>query len=370
MILKTKKLGEVVSIITGKLDANAAIGDGEFPFYTCSKENSQINETAFDGESILLSGNGEFWVKYHESGKFNAYQRVYVIKTEKSDIFLRYVYYFMVVEIPKLTSQGAVIKYLRLPQLQNLEIPLPPLEEQKRIVKILDKKIGKIKEAIKLREEAIANTEKILSRTLSEIFAEGNKKGWQEKEIKDICEHPQYGFTASSSQNKIGPKMLRITDIQDGIVNWDTVPYCKCDDVEKYQLKKDDIVFARTGATVGKSFLIKDEPKNSVYASYLIRLRAKRGALAEFLYYFFQSANYWDQVNEQAVGGAQPNVNGTKLARLNLFLPEISEQKQIVQKLDSLSEKIKELKELQTAQLSNLKRLEKSLLREAFNGEL
>ncbi|MFA6608504.1 MAG: restriction endonuclease subunit S [Candidatus Paceibacterota bacterium] len=275
-------------------------------------------------------------------------------------------FYYMLLSLD-LGSRGYA-RHFKL--LKELQIPLPTLPEQKRIVKILDEKMEKIREAKQLREESIKDTDKILSRTLHEIFEEGKKKGWEEKEIKDVCENPQYGFTASAKLEKVGPRMLRITDIQDGKVNWSTVPYCKCDEPKKYQLKNGDIVFARTGATVGKSFLITNIKETAVFASYLIRITPKQDLTPEFLYYFFQSSDYWNQITEQAVGGAQPNVNGTKLAKLKISVPPLAEQKQIVKKLDTLSEKLRALCDLQAGQLDDLKKLEKAYLREAFNGEL
>jgi type I restriction enzyme S subunit len=149
------------------------------------------------------------------------------------------------------------------------------------------------------------------------------------------------------------------------------VPYCVCSEPQKYLLKKGDIVFARTGATVGKSFLITEDPENAIFASYLIRLRTKPEYISSnFLYYFFQSQLYWNQIIEQAIGGAQSNVNGTKLASIKLNLPDNATQEKIVKELDELSEKVTELKKLQESQLADLKSLEQAYLREAFSGEL
>lgn len=159
--------------------------------------------------------------------------------------------------------------------------------------------------------------------------------------------------------------MLRITDIQDGKVYWSSVPYCKCTDVAKYELSTGDLVFVRTGATLGKSFLITDVSKQVIYASYLIRLRTRGNVLPEFLYYFFQSPDYWKQISYGQVGAAQLNVNGSKLAKLKLFIPPLAEQQIIVATLDALSEKVRTLR---TTQLADLKFLERAHLREAFSG--
>ena len=90
-----------------------------------------------------------------------------------------------------------------------------------------------------------------------------------------MCDKPQYGYTASAATEPIGPHLLRITDIQNGSVNWETVPYCDCPGPQKFLLEKGDILFARTGATTGKSFLIEECP-TAVFASYLIRLRVNK----------------------------------------------------------------------------------------------
>ena len=149
--------------------------------------------------------------------------------------------------------------------LSPIKISLPPLSEQKNIVARLEKLLAKIKEAKRLRAEAQEAAQNLLFAELHKIFEEGKKREWEEKEIKEVCDHPQYGYTASAKQEKVGPKFLRITDIQNGRVNWETVPYCKCEDVEKYNLEKGDIVFARTGATVGKSYLIDKISDKSVF---------------------------------------------------------------------------------------------------------
>jgi len=99
------------------------------------------------------------------------------------------------------------------------------------------------------------------------------KKGWETKTLGEVSVI-NYGYTESSNSKPVGPRFLRITDIQDDHVDWESVPYCKIEssDLPKYTLASGDIVFARTGATTGKSYLVDDPPK-AVFASYLIRLR-------------------------------------------------------------------------------------------------
>lgn len=163
-------------------------------------------------------------------------------------------------------------------------------------------------------------------------------KNWTLKTLGEVCERIHYGYTASSTKDNTGVKLLRITDIQDYKVDWEDVPFCKIseNDFEKYKLSKGDLLFARTGATVGKSFLIKKEIPNSVFASYLIRVIPQKKMDISFIYLFFQSTSYWSQIKESSVGIGQTSVNGTILAKLQIPLPPLPEQQKIVQKIESL----------------------------------
>ncbi len=160
-------------------------------------------------------------------------------------------------------------------------------------------------------------------------------EGWEWTRLGCITDVIQYGLS-NSAESTGDYRLLRITDIQNGCVNWDTVPFTSTDEPEKYLLHKDDIVFARTGATVGKSFLITDLPYASVYASYLIRIRLINGISANYIYHFFNSYCYWKQVTDKAVGVGQPNCNGTALRELFIPLPSQAEQNRIVPVADNL----------------------------------
>ena len=160
-------------------------------------------------------------------------------------------------------------------------------------------------------------------------------EGWCWTRLGCIIDVIQYGLS-NSAESTGNYRLLRITDIQNGCVNWDTVPFTYTDEPEKYLLHKDDIVFARTGATVGKSFLITDLPYASVYASYLIRIRLINDISANYIYHFFNSYCYWEQVTDKAVGVGQPNCNGTALRELFIPLPSQAEQNRIVPVADNL----------------------------------
>ena len=203
--------------------------------------------------------------------------------------------------------------------------------------------------------------------------------------LSEYLESTQYGFTASA---KTSGKyyLLRITDIKDGKVEWDNVPFCDCEDPEKYLLNNNDILVARTGGTTGKSFLVHNVPLNSLFASYLIRLRVKKEANSEFIYTFLNSYTYWSQLIELKRGAAQPNVNAEKLK--TLLIPKCSAEVQndcisILNGKDTESEVQRKtenilkifddaqfLKLEQTYQLDILKKLRQQILQDAVQGKL
>ena len=134
----SEKLGILIDVKTGKLDSNAQVLNGRYPFFTCSVENKRIDSYAFDGEYVIVAGNGDLNVKYY-NGKFNAYQRTYAIKPN-NEIDGKYLYYFLVTYLEKLRelSIGGVIKYIKLGNLTEARIPLQSLDQQKKIAAILD----------------------------------------------------------------------------------------------------------------------------------------------------------------------------------------------------------------------------------------
>lgn len=171
---------------------------------------------------------------------------------------------------------------------------------------------------------------------------------WVWTTVGEISQSILYGVS-ESAKTQGTYRLLRITDIQDNKVNWDTVPFTDYENekAEAYLLKDGDILFARTGATVGKSYLVNNLKEKAIYASYLIRVQTSHYVLPAFVKYFFESGFYWEQVLGNSVGIGQPNVNGTILSNLELPIPPIMEQKRIVKELGewlSIIDKIEESK--------------------------
>ena len=287
--------------------------------------------------------------------------------------------------------------------LSKMLIPLPPLAEQKRIVAAIEKFMPLIEEYGKKETQLKAINEKIGTLTkkailqeavqgklVPQIASEGNardlleeiqkeklshgldfanaKSGKRkskketalagsnpcditEEEIPfdipeswcwcrwgDLSESIQYGYNAPAKETgRI--KMVRISDIHENKVFWDSVPYCNIseDEIQTYILKKNDILFARTGGTVGKSFLVQDVPCEAIYAGYLIRTHYNSEKLVpQYLKFFMESNLYWEQLKEGTIATAQPNCNGKTLSKMLIPLPPLAEQKRIVAAIEKM----------------------------------
>lgn len=197
-----QKLEEIVSIKTGKLDSNAAVPNGQYPFFTCDPQTLAINTYAYDTEAVLLAGNnasGNYTAKYYH-GKFNAYQRTYIIESiDKGKLDIHYFLYALNEQLAllKSISSGSTTKFLTMSMLKPLSVPCPTISVQHRIASILsayDDLIENNRRQIKLLEEAA-------QRLYREWFVElrfpghesvkvvdGVPEGWMKVCLKDICE--------------------------------------------------------------------------------------------------------------------------------------------------------------------------------------
>lgn len=249
------------------------------------------------------------------------------------------------------TSAGSLSPRTKFKDLAKFEFRLPPRHIQKKLVDLLlatdQTEQQKMNLKVALQNFKSAMTDNLLTKGIGHHKEFKKTKlgdipqSWEVVKLGDYSHSIQYGFTASAVEKEVGPKFLRITDIQDNAVDWDSVPYCKCDDVEKYELEENDIVFARTGATTGKSFLVKNPPL-AVFASYLIRVKVGEQFDPSFIYAYFQSSAYWRQIQSLSSGSAQGGFNASKLSDLQIVLPPKKEQAEIVEMLSQIDQNIRQ----------------------------
>ena len=182
-----EKIGNLTKIKTGKLDANASSADGIYPFFTCSRETLKISTYSYDCECVLIAGNGDLNVKYY-NGKFDAYQRTYIIEANGDGrLYIPYLYYFMNSYVEELRKQsiGGVIKYIKLGNLTNAIMNLPSFELQKVLVSIFNK----VTALIASQEKTLLKLEELVKSRFVEMFGEPetNPYGWRKTTVGDVC---------------------------------------------------------------------------------------------------------------------------------------------------------------------------------------
>lgn len=168
------------------------------------------------------------------------------------------------------------------------------------------------------------------------------RSDWTTVSLKEASLNVSYGYTESANEEKVGPHFLRITDIQGGVVNWTSVPYCPIDDKQyrKYRLSDGDIVIARTGNSTGENYLFKVN-NDSVFASYLIKFSVDKSSFdPAFVWYNLRSPRWWHFVNGFKTGSAQAGANAKTLGLFEFKYPPLPEQKAIAHILGTLDDKI------------------------------
>lgn len=369
MSVNVVKLGDYIKIQTGKLDANASNENGIYPFFTCAVEPLQINTYAYDCECILVAGNGDLNVKYY-NGKFNAYQRTYIIEIKNKELDIRYLYHFLTkyINILRKNSIGGVIKYIKLGDLTDIKLPLPSIDKQQKIVSILDK----ADEIRTKKKQANEKLDEFLKSTFIDMFGnpETNNKHWEAGTIRDIVKEAKYGTSSKAGSEGEYP-ILRMGNLTyNGAITLDDLKYIdlKSEELDKYLVRKGDILFNRTNSKelVGKTALFRYE-QSMAFAGYLVRVRTNEKAKAEFLSAYMNSdymKNMLQLKCKNIVGMA--NINAQELQDFGIYIPPMAFQDkfaQIVEKVEAQKQK----NELVIEQMDNLFN---SLSQRAFKGEL
>ena len=351
-----------------------AADPGPYPIYSSARENDgkfgEYGAYMFNEEMITWSIDGGGRLFYRPKHKFSVTNVGGTLRVLKPDVLeIRYLHRALENLHSRKVFDWVFKAHPSVIRKVYDEIPVPPLEEQKRIVALLDAATARVTELTACYEQARTHANNLFASALRGALE--SNPDWPVKTLGDISEIA-YGYTESAKSEEVGPKFLRITDIKDRGVNWDEVPFCPIDteQLERHRLEDGDIVFARTGATTGKSFLVIDPPL-AVCASYLIRLRIdKKMVLPDFLNLNFQTIGYWKQVNDGMSGAAQGGFNATKLGLLEIPVPSLAEQRKIVVRLDLMRAKTSEMVASYDAKLTAAKNLRQSILESAFTGDL
>lgn len=331
------KLGLLTKIRTGKLDANAASEDGVYPFFTCSKAPLKISSYTYDCECVLVAGNGDLNVKYY-NGKFDAYQRTYIIETKDKDkLFVPYLYTFLNSYIETLRNQsiGGVIKYIKLGNLTDAIIPLPPLETQKQIAKTLDT----VLELLAMRKQQFADLDTLIKSTFYEMFGEPvtNEKEWKRLPLSEILLKIESGHS---------PVCLDRPAVAGewGVLKLGAVTKCVFDPYEnkalpnnekqnpEIEIKVGDVLFSRknTYELVAACAYVWETPPKLMMSDLIFRLVPLDTKIINPIFLqtllSFPSKRKTIQSLAGGAAGSMPNISKTQLLKHKIEVPPLNLQ--------------------------------------------
>jgi type I restriction enzyme, S subunit len=418
---------ELCQIQTGKKDVNQGNPNGQYYFFTCASEPLRSDDYIFDGESILLPGNGaNVGLVLYYKGKFDLYQRTYAL----TNFFIngRYLYFYFLANwknslIDK--QYGSATNYIRLGNITEFSVQIAPLNEQKRIVAKLEKLLAKVNESCdrlsriptilkRFRQSVLASAcsgrltnhwrkshpniepvEKLLKRIqedrldqaktpaqkskIQEIYLseetehnESLPESWNFVTLNKLCISFDYGTSQKSLKEGKVP-VLRMGNIQDGEIDWDDLVYsCDKDEIIKYNLYPNTVLFNRTNSAekVGKTAIYRGD-RPAIFAGYLIRINNCPELDPEYLNYCLNTPyakSYCNSVKSDGVN--QSNINAQKLAKFEIPFCTIEEQKEIVKRVKALLRKCDLIEQRYLKAKAYTDKLTQSILAKAFRGEL
>lgn len=399
-------LDNLCSIRTGKLDVNAGHPDGKYPFFTCAQETYRIDNYAFEGKSILVAGNGYFNVKYYD-GRFNAYQRTYVLQDFQIDD--KYLYFYTNYSLDSITKEnrGSTVKYIRIGDLANHIVPIPPLNEQKRIVAKLDAIIPRI-DSLKTRMEKIPILIKRFRQSVLTAAVTGKlTEKWREEHLKVASAE----VLLTSSNFKINTDFKEIEGIPDkwcwcALGNYaqlsrgrfsirprndpqyytGSYPFIQIGDLPKEggyvnehkqtlnekglkvskEFEKETIAIAIVGATIGNTGILSYK---MCFPDSLIGIVTKTKVTSLYTEYYLRTEKE-NFRNIAYSSGGQPNIKLPTLTDYPFPLPPLEEQKEIVRQVENLFALADKLEAHYQKAKSRIDKLSQSVLAKAFRGEL
>lgn len=328
------KIGDITKIRTGKLDANVADENGQYPFFTCSKEPLKINTYSYDCECVLVAGNGDLNVKYY-NGKFDAYQRTYIIEDDSVGLlFMPYLYFFMESYIDELRKQsiGGVIKYIKLKNLTDALIELPSIEVQRKIVNI----ISKSKEIVRKKENEFELLDELVRARFVEMFGDPieNPYSFPVLKLGDLSELITKGASPSwqgYSYTEDSTQTLFVTseNVREGYMDFSSIKFVEDAFNEKQKrsmIQKGDYLINIVGASIGRAAQFNMDCKaNMNQAAALVRIKDNT-LLDKYLLYYLNSDKAQMMYDSMKSDTGRANLSLQDIANLEILVPDLTLQ--------------------------------------------
>ena len=374
----------ISTIQTGKKDANYGSDEGKYPFFTCAAEPIRCHGYSFDCRAILLAGNGDINNINRYNGKFEAYQRTYVVKISEPLCFDYIFYWFKYrwFDFNKGKMFGTAIPYIRLGNLQEFPTPIPPLAEQQRIVVRIESLFSKLDEAKEKAQAVVDSFETrkaaILHKAFTgELTAKWRKEhgvgmeSWEVRTLDSVCSSIFDGDHMPPPKAESGIPFLVISNVNTGHLTFENtrfVPqeyYDTLSDTRKPQLG--DVLYTLVGS-FGIPVVVNSK-RPFCFQRHMALLRPI-DVSPQFLWYILQTPEMYDKASSIATGTAQLTVPIKGLRAMTIPRPNIAEQVEIVRILDGFFAREQSAKEAAEAVLDQINLMKKSILARAFRGEL
>lgn len=368
----------ISTIQTGKKDANYGSDEGKYPFFTCAAESIRCHGYSFDCRAILLAGNGDINNISRYSGKFEAYQRTYVVKIAEPLCFDYIFYWFKYrwFDFNKGKMFGTAIPYIRLGNLQEFPTPIPPLAEQQRIVDRIESLFAKLDEAKEKAQAVVDSFETRKAAILHKAFTGELTAKWREEHGVSIdnWKTTRFDSVAAIRSNLVDP------------AEYQSFPHIAPDNIEKKTgVLLEYHTIAEDGVTSGKHRFYSGQILYSKIRPYLSKavvvdfdglcsadmypIEAYQNARC--LWYYMLSDEFLLQASTAGSRSVLPKINQKELSALTVHLPTNDrEQEEIARILDELFDKEQQTKEAAEIVLDQIDLMKKSILARAFRGEL
>lgn len=319
------RIGDLIKIKTGKLDANASSVDGQYPFFTCSKEPLRISTYSYDCECVLVAGNGDLNVKYY-NGKFDAYQRTYILEDNSNGkLYMPYLYYFMENYIDQLRDEsiGGVIKYIKLAHLTEAKIVLPDIITQKKIVH----KLGLIKDVIEKRHTEKKKFENMIKARFVEMF--GDVPEEEKVTIAEICKIITDGTHQPPKFTDTGIPFLLVSNIITNDICYDAEKFISeetyAELIKRTPIEIGDILLSTVGS-YGHPAIVKTD-RRFCFQRHIAYLKPKSDMVkSEYLHGAILSDDVQRQIDKRVKGIAQKTLNLSEIRKIRLPLPPMKLQ--------------------------------------------
>jgi len=347
---------------------------GEYPYYGPTKIQDYINEYRVEGEYALIGEDGDHFLKWNEMpmtqivyGKFNVNNHAHLVKGKTNIAITKWFYhYFKNRDITRhLTRQGAGRYKLSKTALVDLLCAIPPTSQEQNNIATALNDADKLITAL---EKLIAKKRAIKQGAMQELLKP--KDGWKVRKLGDcLRQNPDYGINAAAvPYNESLPIYLRITDItEDGKYSKKNIVSVDSTSSSAYYLHEGDLVFARTGASVGKAYLYDIRDGELVFAGFLIRIKTNPEILIpEYFQFYTQTSSYWDWIRANSMRTGQPGINGNEYKELIIYLPSKSEQTRIATILSDMDSEIEALEK----KLGKYKMIKQGMMQNLLPGRI